>query len=64
VTSLDPEAALRLFLCTVAVVGIVYVWSGSGMMQKSNSGWWNDLPQGKRVVFVLAVAATIAQAFM
>ena len=63
-TSLEPEAALRLLLCAVAVVGIVYVWSGSGMLQKNNSDWWNDLPQRKRIVFVLAVVATIAQAFL
>jgi hypothetical protein len=58
------ENELRLFLSVFAVVGILYAWIGSGMLQKSNRDWWNELPQTKRVVFVLAIAATVAQAIL
>jgi hypothetical protein len=52
---------LRLYLVVFAVVGLVYVWIGSGMMKKSNSDWWGELPRVKRIVFVLVLAATFAQ---
>ena len=58
------EANLRLFLAVFAVLGIVYVWAGSGMMSKSNRGWWDELPQHKRIVFVLAITATLLQMLM
>ena len=56
-----PDAQLRLLLAAVAAVGLVYVWAGSGMMQKGNREWWDELPRPKRVVFLVAVAATVIQ---
>ena len=58
------EANLRLFMAVFAVLGIVYVWAGSGMMSKGNREWWSELPQGKRIIFVLAITATLLQMFM
>jgi len=58
------EANIRVFLSIFAVLGIVYVWAGSGMMAKSNRDWWSELPQGKRIIFILAITATLLQMFM
>ena len=55
------DGDVRAFLAVFGVVGIVYVWFGSGMWKKSNSDWWGELSQPKKIIFVLAIAATAAQ---
>jgi hypothetical protein len=56
-----PDAQLRLLLAVVGAVGLLYVWVGSGMMQKGHREWWDGLPRVKRVVFVVALTATVVQ---
>jgi len=58
---MSPENVVRILLIAFAVAGIVYVWAGSDMRNKTNRDWWNELPRSKRVILVLAVVATLAQ---
>jgi hypothetical protein len=58
---MNPENVARILLIAFAVVGIVYVWMGSDMRNKTNRDWWNELPRSKRIILALAVVATLVQ---
>ena len=55
---------LRLLLVIVAIGGIVYACAGSGVFSREQTNWWGELPQHKKVVFSVAIAATLLQTFL
>ncbi|MBW2267047.1 MAG: hypothetical protein JRH16_00625 [Deltaproteobacteria bacterium] len=56
--------ALRLFLVTFAILGIVYAISGTGAFSRDQPNWWGELPKHKKIVFSAAIAATLLQSFL
>jgi hypothetical protein len=57
-------SALRLSLIAFAIVAMIYVCTGSGLWDKSNSDWWSRLPAHKRNLFIAAIAVSILQTFL
>jgi hypothetical protein len=55
---------LKLGLIGYAVVGIAYACLGTGFLENRETGWWDELPKPKKIVFGTAIGASILQTFL
>jgi len=62
--SMEMLSIIKLGLIGFAVVGILYSCLGTGFLRNEETGWWESLPQEKRFIFVVAIAASVLQTFL
>jgi hypothetical protein len=55
---------LKLGLIGYAVVGMAYSCLGTGFLENRETGWWEELPKPKKIVFGTAIGASILQTFL
>ncbi|MCP5055730.1 MAG: hypothetical protein GY937_03280 [bacterium] len=61
---MDPLHALRIFLVSVALGGILYACINTGLGSREQTNWWGELPKHKKIAFGAGIAATILQTFI
>lgn len=61
---MDPIYALRIFLVSVAIGGILYACLDTGLFSREQTNWWGELPKPKKIAFSAGMAATVLQSFI
>jgi len=61
---MDLVYALRIFLVSVAIGGVVYACVGTGAFSREQANWWDGLSKHKKIAFGGGIAATLLQTFI